>query len=99
MFKHKNYLTSIIFYDRIIRIFYNNRFWHYQNDDQDFIHLDHFDGANFTRWKDKLKFRLTALKNFSILDPNLTPIPPPNDDDSNESNCSEKEKRERQSCV
>lgn len=51
---------------------------------QNFIHLNRFDVANFTRWKDILKFMLIALKVFYILDPNLAPIPKPNDDDSDD---------------
>ena len=50
----------------------------------DFVRLDRFDGTNFTRWKDKLIFLLTALKIFYVLDPNLPPIPPPQDGDSTE---------------
>ena len=51
---------------------------------QDFVRLDRFDGTNFTRWKDKLIFMLTALKIFYVLDPNLPSIPPAKDDDSTE---------------
>jgi len=35
---------------------------------QDFVKLDKFDGTNFTRWQDKMKFLLTALKIFYVLD-------------------------------
>ena len=51
---------------------------------QDFIRLDHFDGTNFTRWKNKLICMLSALKIFYVLDQNLPPIPAPKDDDSDE---------------
>ena len=51
---------------------------------QDLIKLDRFDGTNFTRWQDKLKFLLTALKIFYVLDPDLQPIPEPTDGDSEE---------------
>ncbi|XP_058211435.1 uncharacterized protein LOC131323598 [Rhododendron vialii] len=44
---------------------------------QDLIKLDQFDGNNFTRWKDKMIFLLTALKLYYILDPNTQPIPDP----------------------
>ena len=39
--------------------------------------LDKFDGSNFIRWQDKIKFLLTTLKIFYVLDPNLQPIPNP----------------------
>lgn len=42
---------------------------------QDFVKLDRFDGNNFSRWQDKLKFLLTVLKIAYVLDPNLQPIP------------------------
>lgn len=44
---------------------------------QDLVRLDRFDGTNFTRWQDKLKFLLTTLKIFYILDPELAPLPEP----------------------
>ena len=49
---------------------------------QDFVKLDRFDGTNFTRWQDKMKFLLTALKIFYVLDPNLSAIPAPTPEDS-----------------
>ena len=49
---------------------------------QDLMRLDHFDGSNFTRWQDKVKFLLTALKIFYILNPVLAPIPKPKEDDT-----------------
>ena len=42
---------------------------------QDFMKLDPFDGTNYTRWKDKMMFFLTALKVAYMLDPNLPLIP------------------------
>ena len=42
---------------------------------QDFMKLDRFDGTNYTRWKDKMMFFLTALKVAYVLDPNLPQIP------------------------
>ena len=39
------------------------------------VKLDCFDGTNFSRWKDKIKFILTALKLFYVLDPNLIHFP------------------------
>lgn len=50
--------------------------------DQDFVRLDRFNGTNFTRWQDKLKFLLTALKIFYILNPNLAPLSEPTNGDS-----------------
>uniref|UniRef100_A0A2N9EZP4 CCHC-type domain-containing protein n=1 Tax=Fagus sylvatica TaxID=28930 RepID=A0A2N9EZP4_FAGSY len=47
----------------------------YKMMNQDFVKLDKFDGSNFIRWQDKMKFLLTALKIFYVLDPNLQPIP------------------------
>lgn len=41
---------------------------------QDLVRLDRFDGSNFIRWQDKLKFLSTMLKIFDVLDPNLEPI-------------------------
>ena len=38
------------------------------------VKLDRFDGTNFT-WKDKMKFLLTALKNFYVLDLNSMSFP------------------------
>ena len=46
--------------------------------------LDRFDGANFSWWKDKMKFLLTALKIFYVLDPNLMHFPPASDEDTDE---------------
>ncbi|XP_073059693.1 uncharacterized protein [Primulina eburnea] len=51
---------------------------------QDMVKLDRFDGTNFTRWQDKLKFLLTAMKIFYILDPNLEEIPAPTDGENKE---------------
>ncbi|GAV78167.1 UBN2_2 domain-containing protein [Cephalotus follicularis] len=39
------------------------------------VKLDRFDGNNYTHWKDKILFLLTALKISYILDLNLEPIP------------------------
>jgi len=49
---------------------------------QDFVKLDRFDGTNFTRWPDKMKFLLTALKIFYVLDPNLNPLSEPTPEDT-----------------
>ena len=42
---------------------------------QEFAKLDRYDGQNYTRWADKVKFMLVVLKLGYVLDPNLTPIP------------------------
>ena len=48
------------------------------------VKLDRFDGTNFSQWKDKMKFLLTALKLFYVLDPNLMPFPTATNEDTNE---------------
>ncbi|KAL6351005.1 hypothetical protein AAG906_031591 [Vitis piasezkii] len=49
---------------------------------QDLVRLDRFDGSNFTRWQDKVRFLLTALKIFYILDLTLAPLPEPKENDT-----------------
>lgn len=61
---------------------------------QDLVKLDRFDGTNFTRWQDKMIFLLTALKIYYVLDPDLTPIAEPKDDDSDELKTERKKRRE-----
>ena len=61
---------------------------------QDFMRLDRFDGENFTRWKDKLKFMLTALKIYYVLDPDLPPISQPSDKDTDEKKAERKKREE-----
>ena len=46
------------------------------------VHLDHFDGTNFTCWKGKLFFLLTVLKVAYVLDMKLEPFPEPREDDT-----------------
>ena len=41
----------------------------------DVFKLDHFDGTNFTRWKDNLFFLLIDLGVTYLLSPNLPAIP------------------------
>ena len=48
------------------------------------VKLNHFDGTNFSRWKDKMKFLLTALKLFYVMDPNLMPFPTASDEATDE---------------
>ena len=66
---------------------------------QDFVRLDRFDGANFTRWKDKLKFMLTALKIYYVLDPDLPPISQPSDKDTDEKRANVRSVRRMKSYV
>ena len=42
---------------------------------QEFAKLDRFDGQNYTRWADKVKFMLVVLKLGYVMEPNFTPIP------------------------
>ena len=46
------------------------------------VHLDRFDGTNFTCWKGKLFFLLTVLKVAYVLDPKLEPFSEPREDDT-----------------
>ena len=48
------------------------------------VKLDHFDETNFSQWKDKMKFLLTTLKIFYVLDPNLMHFPTASNEDTNE---------------
>ena len=48
------------------------------------LKLDKFDRTNFTRWKDKLMFLLNALKIAYVLDPNLSKLPKPTNNDSDQ---------------
>ena len=50
----------------------------------DLVKLDRFDRTIFTCWQDKLKFLLTALKFFYVLNPDLALIPEPIDKDFDE---------------
>ncbi|KAM0046470.1 hypothetical protein Hdeb2414_s0009g00316711 [Helianthus debilis subsp. tardiflorus] len=42
---------------------------------QEFVKLDKFDGQNYTRWANKVKFMLVVLNLYYILDPDLPIIP------------------------
>ena len=42
---------------------------------QEYVKLDRFDGQNYSRWADKIKFLLVVLKLIYVLDPNLPRIP------------------------
>ena len=58
------------------------------------VKLDYFDGTNFSRWKDKMKFLLTALKLFYVLDPNLMPFPTTSDEETDEIKAQRKKREE-----
>ncbi|XP_075077346.1 uncharacterized protein LOC142164072 [Nicotiana tabacum] len=49
---------------------------------KEFIKLDRFDGTNFTRWRDKMIFLLSALNIYYVLDYALPPMPEPTTKDS-----------------
>ena len=61
---------------------------------QEFVKLDRFDGTNFVRWKDKMMFLFTALKISYILDPNLSEIPAPKDEDIEQLKADRKKREE-----
>ena len=58
------------------------------------VKLDCFDGTNFSRWKDKMKFLLTALKLFYVLDSNLMPFPTTSDEETDEIKAQRKKREE-----
>ena len=60
---------------------------------QDLVKLDHFDWTNFTQQQDKLKFLLTTLKIFYVLDLELAAIPEPTEEDTDK-RWAERKKRE-----
>ena len=61
---------------------------------EDLVRLDRFDGSNFTRWQDKIKFLLTTLKIFYILDPVLEPLAAPIPEDTPETVAARKRREE-----
>uniref|UniRef100_A0A2N9FEG2 Zinc finger, CCHC-type n=1 Tax=Fagus sylvatica TaxID=28930 RepID=A0A2N9FEG2_FAGSY len=61
---------------------------------QDFMKLDRFDGTNFTLWKDKLMFLLTALKIAYVLDLNLSKLSEPIDNYSDQLKAECKKRKE-----
>lgn len=63
---------------------------------QDLVKLDHFDGTHFIRWQNKMTFLLTALKVQCVLDHDLTLIPEPTVDDSNELKKERKKRKEEE---
>ena len=56
--------------------------------------LDCFDETNFSRWKDKMKFLLTTLKLFYVLDPNLMSFPTVSNEDTDEIKAQRKKQEE-----
>ncbi|KAL5575402.1 hypothetical protein UlMin_017101 [Ulmus minor] len=65
---------------------------------QDLVWLDRFDGSNFTRWQDKLHFLLTALKIIYILDPYLSQLLEPTDEDNDEVKAARKQREDELIC-
>ncbi|GAV89403.1 UBN2_2 domain-containing protein [Cephalotus follicularis] len=68
---------------------------------QDMVKLDRFDGNNFARWQDKMKFLLTILIIYFILDPNLQPIEdhvPATDETQTNAEALERVNQERKKC-
>ncbi|RVW90101.1 Retrovirus-related Pol polyprotein from transposon TNT 1-94 [Vitis vinifera] len=61
---------------------------------QDLVRLDRFDGSNFTRWQDKVRFLLTTLKISYILDPTLAPLPEPKENDTPQVVAARKKRKE-----
>ena len=58
----------------------------------DVFKLDHFDGTNFTRWKNKLIFLLTELGVAYLLSLNLPAIPEPSKGENEEIKISHKKR-------
>ena len=58
------------------------------------VKLDRFDETNFSWWKNKMKFLLTALKLFYVLDPNLMFFPTASDEDTDEIKAQRKKREE-----
>ncbi|XP_019263214.1 PREDICTED: uncharacterized protein LOC109240977 [Nicotiana attenuata] len=56
--------------------------------------LDRFDGSNFTRWKDKLLFFLTKLGISYLLSSDLTAMPEPTAQDSDETKAARKKRED-----
>ncbi|KAL7242899.1 hypothetical protein ACSBR1_015324 [Camellia fascicularis] len=61
---------------------------------QDFVHLDGFNGTNYARWQDKMLFFLTQQKIAYVLSSDLQPLPPPSDKDIDEINAQRKKREE-----
>jgi hypothetical protein len=61
---------------------------------QDFVKLDRFNGTNFTRWQDKMKFLLTAPRIFYVLDPSLNSLPDPTLEDTDVVKAERKKRKE-----
>ena len=60
----------------------------------DVFKLDHFDGTNFTRWKEKLIFLLTKLGVAYLLSPNLPAIAEQSEGENEEIKVSRKKRTE-----
>ena len=58
------------------------------------VKFDCFNGTNFSRWKDKMKFLLIALILFYVSDPNLVSFPIASDKDTDEIKVQRKKREE-----
>nr|KAJ0190715.1 hypothetical protein LSAT_V11C800406370 [Lactuca sativa] len=74
-FKDRSLIRAVASRSRstINRLMDTNASLHFMN--QEFAKLDQFDGQNYTRWAEKVKFMLHVLKLSFVLDPKLAPIP------------------------
>ncbi|PKI56522.1 hypothetical protein CRG98_023048 [Punica granatum] len=61
---------------------------------QDFVKLGLFNGANYSRWKDNMMFFSHALKISYMLDPSLSEVPAPQDNDTEQVKVERKEREE-----
>ena len=65
---------------------------------QDFVRLDRFDGTNFVHWQDKIRFLLTTLKVYYVLNNDLKALEEPKEDDTQEI-VKERKKREEDELI
>ncbi|XP_062080656.1 uncharacterized protein LOC133785440 [Humulus lupulus] len=65
---------------------------------QDFVRLDRFDETNFVCWQDNIRFLLTTLKVFYVLDKDLKPLEATKEDNTQEV-IKERKKREKDELI
>ena len=61
-----------------------NSFLALQFTTKDFVRFDRFDGTNFVRWQDKIRFLLITLKAFYVLDKDLKKLEATKENDTQE---------------